>query len=121
MFLTTWEFIDDFILGDSNAYQLDPQGATILYARAQYGLGIRALQHFCQSARTGEVTYFDYGPVTNEELYGTAEAPPIQFENIEVPLALLWAEFDDIAERIDAEWFGDIVRDNVVFERIYQG
>ena len=70
-----------------------------------FGTNVRVLQHFVQSARTGLVTYFDYGPIGNIEAYGTEQAPEIPLENTNVPISMYYSEVDNSADSVDAEWY----------------
>ena len=82
--------------------------------QGSFGQSIKVLQHFLQSARTGEVTYFDYGPTENLEIYGTESPPEIPFENTNMPIYMYNSESDNAADPVDAEWYADRIGDNLM-------
>ena len=105
-------------MGEGNPWLIDPTGFYIMMSRGQFGMSVASLQHFVQSARTGEVTYLDYGR-NNLAVYGSDTPPRIPFENINVPVALFYGSEDRIADETDANWFREQLGDNIIFDQIY--
>ncbi|CAI2370904.1 unnamed protein product [Moneuplotes crassus] len=109
------------VLGEGDPFALDPEGMSILLARSQYGVGMRALQHLFQSVRLNDLTYFDYGPRGNFDVYGTETPPEIPLEDINVPVALMFGEFDNVVPEEDQQWIRERMGDNIIFDQVYEG
>ncbi|CAI2387557.1 unnamed protein product [Moneuplotes crassus] len=112
--------LNGFLVGEGHPFDLDEDGIEVFMSRTLDGIGIPLLQHLLQSLRTGDLTYFDYGPENNFEIYGSENPPEIPLENINVPIALMWAEYDNIVTNNGVEWLTDQVSDNIIFEHTYQ-
>ncbi len=83
------------------------------------GTSFRNLQHFVQSSGSGSVTYYDFGPDRNLIEYGTETPPPIPLENTNNRIALLYSAEDTGSDPVDAQWYADLMGDNIVFFQFY--
>lgn len=97
----------------------DPKGMSALSNRYQMGLNIKSFKHYIQSARTGTVTYFDYGIQGNLETYGTETPPLIPFQDTNNPVALLYSSQDYSSDQVDAEWYAEQIENELVFYQFY--
>ena len=110
------------LLGDEQPNVDNAQGFNDYLYNGSFGISLRVYQHFLQSARTGEVTYFDYGPEGNLEVYGSERAPEIPFENTNMPIFIYSSETDYMADPVDVEWYADMIGENLMsFEWISGG
>ncbi|CAI2372429.1 unnamed protein product [Moneuplotes crassus] len=107
------------ILGGQDPNSDDLEGFSNLMMQGGRGESTRMTTHFVQSARTGRVSYFDYGAQGNLEVYGTEEAPLIPLQNTDNPVALLYSEEDPGSNPIDIEQYIDLLGDNCVFYQYY--
>jgi len=108
-------FMNSLIAGDVNPWNDDEDAFASFIARGTYGTSVKVAQHFLQSARTGEVSYFDYGPQRNLEIYGSETPPLIPFEDTVNDVAMFYSPIDAAGDIEDAEWYADQIGDNVVF------
>ncbi|CAI2369439.1 unnamed protein product [Moneuplotes crassus] len=113
--------IGGVFMGENAPSLLDPDGASFLAAKAQNGVGNRVMQHLFQSTRSNDLTYFDYGTEENLVVYGTETPPEIPLENINIPIALMFAEEDSTITEPDQQWAREKLADNVVFDHVYEG
>ncbi|CAI2370441.1 unnamed protein product [Moneuplotes crassus] len=114
------QFIMGILIDQPDQSLEDQDGVNILLARTQFGLGIKALQHLLQSVRLNDLTYFDYGPEENNQIYGADIPPEIPLGNINVPIALMFGEEDNVITGPDQDWMRERLDANVVFDHVYE-
>ena len=102
------------MFGDEQPNFDNSQGYNDYMYHGTFGISLRVYQHFLQSARTGEVTYFDYGVTGNLEVYGTELPPEIPLENTNVPIFIYSSETDNMADPIDIEWYAEKIERNLM-------
>lgn len=71
--------------------------------------------------RTGDLTFYDLGPDANLQVYGVEVPPEIPIADISTPLAIMFAEFDNVITPPDADWFRTRVEGVTVYDQIYAG
>lgn len=74
--------------GEVNPIVDDPDAYANFLFRGTYGFGTHITQHFTQSYRTGEISYYDYGTEGNLVEYGSETAPLVDYANHQMPIAL---------------------------------
>lgn len=84
-------------------------------------MGTHLVQHFLQSYRTQEVSWFDYGPERNLEVYGSETPTLIDYSLHEMPIGMYYSPIDGAADLEDGQWAADIIGDNVESFNIYPG
>ena len=92
------------------------------FRAAQLGMPpqpLKFFEHTLQSARTGKVTQFDYGPQENKARYGSEQPPYIPFEDTRNRIILMLSEGDQQADVEDAEEYADMLGDHLVDFEIY--
>ncbi|CAI2371590.1 unnamed protein product [Moneuplotes crassus] len=111
--------IDGVTNGEANPFIEDTDGLRNRYL-LDYGMfPPRLNNHILQSAATGEVTYYDFGPGENLETYGSEDPPPISYENTNNPVAMFIASEDLSYDHADDEWYANLIGDNLVFYQYY--
>ncbi|CAI2364954.1 unnamed protein product [Moneuplotes crassus] len=80
---------------------------------------VKIFEHFTQSARTGRVSYFDYGTEGNLEHYGTEEAPLIPLENTVNNVAIFDSDNTNSASMEDTQWYINEIDPCTVFFNTY--
>lgn len=108
-------------LGEINPVTDNPKGYDNMLYRGFSGLATHLVEHFIQSYRTKEVTWFDYGIQGNLEAYGTETPPLIDYSLHDFPCALYYSPDDGSADMADAQWAADILGDNVALFNSYPG
>ena len=113
--------IAGFVPGvDQNPSVIDPYLAMEAATTTGGGdMSLRAIEHIGQNIRDGAFRHYDYGPQENLERYESEVPPLIPFENIEVPIALFFAEYDNIVSELDREHVIQDFGDNVVHSEVY--
>ncbi|CAI2369387.1 unnamed protein product [Moneuplotes crassus] len=112
--------ITALLFDEENPSALDSDAMDFFLARTSNGMGIRLMEHFLQSVRTSQLTYFDYGTEGNLQAYGTEYPPQIPLEDIDTPLALLWGEFDGTVSQKDSQWVRSRLEENTIFDHTYE-
>ncbi|CAI2371614.1 unnamed protein product [Moneuplotes crassus] len=108
-----------FYNGETNPFTEDVEGLRNRYLLQYDMFPTRLNSHMTQSAATGEVTYYDFGPEENLERYGSQNPPPIPYENTNNPVAMFMASQDLSYNHEDDQWYADLIGDNLVFYQYY--
>ncbi|CAI2369682.1 unnamed protein product [Moneuplotes crassus] len=109
------------VMGEDDPFLYDIDGLSFILARSDNGFGMRMMEHLFQSVQSADLTYFNYGPEANLEIYGTETPPEIPLENINVPIALMFAGSDNTITERDQQWVREKMSDNVIFDHVYEG
>ncbi|XP_034239524.1 lipase 1-like [Thrips palmi] len=87
-------FMIDAVFGKSHKPMTDAQAQT-LFAHFPQGASIRQFMHYAQAmASHGEFRHYDYGPVKNRQLYGSAQPPSYNFSAIVTPTYVICGKTD---------------------------
>lgn len=112
-------FMNEVSSGEQNPW-IDNEDAFVSNSiRGTYGTSVKVLQHFFQSARSGQATYFDYGSQVNLETYGSETPPPIPFEDTENDIGIFASSIDASVSLEDNEEYIDVIGDNLVLFNQY--
>ena len=69
------------------------------------GTSVHTVIHFAQLINSGKFRRFDYGsPEDNKKAYGVPAPPDYDLKKVKVPVALMWAENDWLADPKDVEY-----------------
>jgi hypothetical protein len=80
---------------------------------------LRLYEHIGQNIRDRAFRHFDYGAEENLERYGSEQNPLFPLEEIQVPIALFFSEFDNAVTPADRELLAQDFGDNVIYNEVY--
>ncbi|XP_029171213.1 lipase 3-like isoform X2 [Nylanderia fulva] len=73
------------------------------------GTSIKAFVHYAQVHQSGKFRKFDYGSAKNLLMYNSVEPPDYDLTKITVPIALLYASNDLVADPVDVKRLYDLL------------
>ena len=62
------------------------------------GTSTRTVIHYAQLINSGKFRKYDFGLDENKKIYNSTEPPSYNLKNVQVPVALMWAENDWLAD-----------------------
>ena len=68
------------------------------------GQSYRTFMYYTQWSNSGRTALYDYGKIKNMQVYGSAEAPLVPYENYTLPTALMSGSLDHMASPADVSW-----------------
>ena len=69
----------------------------VILTHTPAGTSMKTIFHFFQGIESKRFLHYDYGE-DNEAIYKSKTPPEYDFSKIQVPIALLWAQNDYLAE-----------------------
>ena len=105
---------------DANPTLIDLNMAVnALSTSGNFDFPIRLFEHIGQNIRDREFRRYDFGAEGNLEQYGSEEHPLFPLEDIQVPIAMFFAEYDNAVRPADRELLVEDFGDNVVYNEVY--
>lgn len=117
-------YLETWLWATTNEFE-DPDRFQVYMGHTWKSVSMKMMYHFAQMVRSGKFERYDYG-IENRRIYGTAphEVPEIQLtsiEDLDVPIALFYAEHDAFSTVKDVEWLKDQLGDSVVHYESIRG
>lgn len=98
----------------SNLYQVDISRLSV-FASEIDTLSVKTIVHLLQSIARDRISYFDYGKIMNNQLYGSDESPDFPFENIDPKnIVLLSSENDRLAPQSNVQKLRNLFKGNKI-------
>lgn len=108
-------WLETFLWATTNEFE-DPDRFQVYMGHSWKGVSMKMMYHLAQMVRTGRFEKYDYGKM-NMHYYGQEEAPEIKLsevQQLDVPIAMFYAEHDAFSTVDDVEWLRDELGDSVV-------
>lgn len=96
------QIFDRAVLG-ANADQLDPETNPVSFIQNADWTSIKCFTHLVQLVLSGNFQFFDYGPQTNADIYGTPQPPHYNLSRVAVPTYFVRGENDLIITKEDVD------------------
>ena len=94
-----------FLLTGYDNLQANKTLLPYILGHAPGGTSVNTVLHYAQLVNSGKFRRFDYGsPAGNKKAYGVPVPPDYDLKMVKVPVALLWAENDWLADPKDVEY-----------------
>ena len=90
---------------------------TVFMSNEPSGQSYRTFVYYAQMINDGRYSLYDYGSRKNKQIYGTAEAPLVPIENLDIPVALFSGDLDHLADPLDVAFISQQLGDKVVFQK----
>jgi len=71
------------------------------------GTSIQVASHLSQIRISGRFSFMDYGPEENLNLYGAEDVVEYPLQDIQVPIAIFAAEYDNVVLPENIEWLAN--------------
>ncbi|XP_051160822.1 uncharacterized protein LOC127281249 [Leptopilina boulardi] len=91
------------LLSGYNLDQLNKNSLPYILSYAPAGTSIHLVYHFYQIIKSGDLRQFDYGRAKNLVIYGQYKPPLYNFQNIKIPVALIYGGGDVLSTKEDSE------------------
>ncbi|CAG4933949.1 unnamed protein product [Parnassius apollo] len=89
--------------------QLNVTNLPVLYSHIPSGASVKQFVHYGQGVVSGDFKQFDYGDITNLDLYGSNVQPLYNLQNVTAPVSMFYSE---------ADWFTDPRDLNKLYKRL---
>ncbi|XP_050442988.1 lipase 3-like isoform X2 [Adelges cooleyi] len=73
----------------------------LIFGHFPAGTSTKLVEHFAQIILSGDFRKFDYGPTNNLKMYNCTTPPSFKLNTINVPITMMWADNDILADKID--------------------
>ncbi len=93
-----------FLLTGFDEKQMNMTMLPIILGHEPGGTSTRTVIHFAQEVESDRFCAYDYGKKGNREAYDGSDSPPdYDLRKVDVPVALMWAENDWLADPVDVK------------------
>lgn len=90
-----------YAMSGVNIANVEPALMPVIMSHLPTGASTRMMRQYGQAVASDAFRWFDYGPVMNEQVYGSTKAPRYRMEAVEAPVSMYYSEADWLAQPAD--------------------
>ncbi|KAG5670739.1 hypothetical protein PVAND_000981 [Polypedilum vanderplanki] len=108
-----------FVIAGFDKEQYNSTLASVIFAHSPAGTSTKTVVHYAQEIQeSGNFQNFDYGKEENERRYGSEHPPQYNLSNVNVPIALFYAQNDWLAGYQDVKKLYTNLHSAIMFYKI---